>query len=426
MSFSNDGRAESMKAAAPKPQGGTPALGWDPAACGAAPPPAWSVTRLPQITNSDSAKCRRLLLGLDGLDLGLNVTWGKDWPVILRQFEDLKHAAIGSDGLLWEKFPDIPCLFHPSGKGSNYRFRLQFRPGLLFISKSGVPNNRPNAYLSLASESLWNLGVDPSIDVIRTFIERLGGKLEAIKPSRVDVCSDFLFEYPLTLDFLRSHLVSYASKTRHHENGGKLETFYVGDSSSPLQIRIYDKIRELGVSGKKDYFKALWGIDTTENVWRVEVQMRRELLKQFDCYTLSDLNRLLKWMWCYATENWCSFRNRDDSNTHRRSVCDWWKQVQECGHAFADSTPRKRTRSNGQAGIDYYRDRLGGALVRYAALSGFRDFDEALEMARNDLLALPVGREFTQRVKIAELKLMSDYGPAPQPGHAFPADWDGI
>lgn len=79
-----------------------------------------------------------------------------------------------------------------------------------------------------------------------------------------------------------------------YKNIRKLETLYLGSKSSPLSLKIYDKRRELDKtpisipkSIKMAYF-ANMGL-LSDFLWNIEFTLKREVLKQYNIFTISDL-----------------------------------------------------------------------------------------------------------------------------------------
>lgn len=123
----------------------------------------------------------------------------------------------------------------------------------------------------------------------------------------------------------------------------KLETFYVGAPGAEIRLRIYDKGKEIGKTGK-EWFLPLWGRDGPEDIWRVEFQLRREALKDLDIDNLDDLVSALGGIWRYLTEEWFSLRQHDNKRQNRRSLFPWWKEVQQIKKfGLADTIKRKES-----------------------------------------------------------------------------------
>lgn len=200
----------------------------------------------------DVSEWKYLASGVDTLELGLYVEWGPDWAKTAKSFDAGKAKAVGTDGL---PFGGQACLIQPYCKAPTYRWKLQWPEFQLDIAKGQAPRkNTPNVFASINAEPLWMRGVSGAIQAVVAAIEGFGGKVVQIKPSRCDLCADFLLPGGLSLDFLLSHYVPQKLATRHFMSASKLETFYAGAKDGPIQLRIYDKGKEVSVERTKLWF----------------------------------------------------------------------------------------------------------------------------------------------------------------------------
>lgn len=101
--------------------------------------------------------------------------------------------------------------------------------------------------------------------------------------SRVDFAFDFWLP---TVEFDEDSFVTQASKDAQHRKDRKVQTFRFGQGD--IVLRVYDKSAEIAESSGKTWFHRLWG-GVTENVWRVEFQVRKEVLKRHSIRTFEDL-----------------------------------------------------------------------------------------------------------------------------------------
>ena len=271
-----------------------------------------------------------------------------------------------------------------------YRYHLQYPEGQLYLSGSHELKNHPNVYVSISSRSLWLNGPAAAVDGFRKRVEAFGGTIEDIVPSRVDLAADLVIPGGLTFDFLRSHLVTSSRTLRPVIKDGRLETLYVGDKDSPIQLRIYDKWAEIRHSGKVHCLD-VWrdklqgkadGVQGDEvdfkNVWRVEGQFRRAVLKQFAIHSLDDLYAKLGGLWAYLT-SWASLRVPDDANSARRTIHPLWAMVQSAGDLLGDPADVTRhIKSDATAPVDWYVHHMAGCLVGFAARQNIKGMADAL------------------------------------------------
>lgn len=320
-----------------------------------------------------------LLSGIDSLDLGLHVDWGNDWPEVRKLLEKSKDKAQGTDGIVEEITPDRKYLFLPGGKPPNYRYHLQFNEYHLYIAKSDQAKNSPNVYLSINAETLWKKGPEYALDLVVADLKYFCGELDRVKPSRLDLSTDFKLAAPLTLPFLQEHAVCRSRDIASHLKGETLETCYFGSAAAPIRLRIYDKGKEVLKRGKKGWFADFWNTDDFTNIWRVEFQLRRPALKQFKVNHLGDLWQKSAGIWQYLTGTWFTLRLPDNDKAERRTLHPWWQEVQACGNRLGESreVPRELN-SDMCASAQWYIAHIAGCLPAFAARVNIRDFREAI------------------------------------------------
>jgi hypothetical protein len=321
-----------------------------------------------------------LLCGIDSLDLGLYVVWGPDWKRRLQSLDKKKQEARKKGGLLIGLPSGRSCIFKPGGKGENYRFHLQFEAYNLFIGKAARPGSSPNVYLSLSANALWLNGIETALSWITEDLKTIGGgSVQFVKVSRVDLCSDFWIRGGLSHEFLLSHKVTRNDKGKLFLDKNELQTFYVADAKSPIQLRIYNKGLEVKKGGTKLWFLELWQRESTEDIWRIEYQVRRPALKQFGINSLEDLKEKQAGLWVYLTSKWFSLRLPDHEKAERKTIHPFWCDVQECFKQNAPGNEVKRVcGSAGTASPEWHLSHIDGCLSSFAALLGITNRDDAL------------------------------------------------
>lgn len=379
-----------------------------PAAAAGSPPHfldhlASSVTR--QVEISGPRDWQHLASGIDSLDLGMYVQW-RDWEVLERALEHGKRSAENSKGVLWPHLGLRECLIYPSGKAPMFAYHLQTPAAHLFIARREKAAKSPNVYASLLSQALWG-GPIKALRIVHAFVERLGGVIIATVPSRCDLCADFLIPRGLSLAFLQSHAVCQSVKRSHYLNGDTLQTYYFGSGGSPIMARIYDKSAEIAKANVKTWFYSIWKLPPeTANVWRIEFQVRRELLRQMDIHALSHLQAKSGGLWGYLTDNWLSLRLLDNPNASRRTVHPWWDAVASLARDFGPEMSLERdTSSGGKAPADWYIAHAAGCVPGYAAREGVDDFDSAFGLLMNKIRDYWTSRDFSQRYRVERIRL---------------------
>ena len=382
---------------------------------------ALSVTRHVPFTSPGEWKV--LACGIDSLDLGLQVRWGKLWEEFSAKLDEGKNLAAGTEGCpSW----DGRFLILPSGKPPNYRWHLQFPGFHLYIGRSPEPHEKtPNVYVSINSQTLWQSSAEEAVALVQREIESFGGEVLQVKPSRCDLAADLLIPAGLSLEFLLALRVPPQLAHSHNMAGDQLETFYQGAKSSPIQLRIYDKALEVRKGGTKLWFLDVWNITECEHVWRFEFQLRRQCLKSFRIHTVSDLTRDLGSLWAYLTQEWFSLRLPDDTNTTRRTVHPLWQTVQECVSRFGTPRPLSRESSETPASIDWYVAHMAGCLVGFAARLQLDTFALAAKEIVREMQVYWTRRNYSRQYIIKSIQLgfpVSRPKPKPKPNPILPSE----
>jgi len=329
------------------------------------------VTRHAQ--NPPSPKSTFLACGIDTLDLGVFASWDVNWHRTKTYLSEKKEAAQGKDSLLDRTDIGREFLHHPSGKAPNFRYQLQFPEYRVFLATSDKPGNSPNVYVSISANALWHIDIATILELLEFDLAHLGGTIQRVQPSRCDLCADFKLAPPPSFDFIQQHRVSRSNKSRPYLNGDTLETFYSGSPDSPVQIRIYDKGKEIQKSNKQ-WFLGIWGVESPDGVWRVEFQLRRAFLHQYRIMTLEDLWTKIGTIWDYLTGEWFSLRLLDNEKTERRTVHPWWLTVQECRGRFGDLSDARRTFTTDTVeSIQQTLAHICGRFVSIAVQEGIKD-----------------------------------------------------
>lgn len=143
--------------------------------------------------------------------------------------------------------------------------------------------NNPSFHVTFRSEALWR---EPAASLNERFLA--WAQSVGYVPAKPETLSrvDFCFDYDLPeVDFDENAFVSLASKDSQHRENGQIQTFTFGRDG--VVLRVYDKIAEIEQQSHKTWFFELWGQE--EGVWRIEWQVRKEMLRRFGIRTFGDL-----------------------------------------------------------------------------------------------------------------------------------------
>ena len=183
--------------------------------------------------------------------------------------------------------------------------------------------NKPNFFVTYRSQALWRESAFLLHEKFLKWITSIGYihyRSESL--SRLDYC----FDYNLpSMDFSEDSFVSYSSKDSQHRQDGKVQTFTLGKGD--IVLRVYDKVAEIKQQSDKVWFYLLWEQD--ENVWRIEWQVRKPILKQFGIVTFDDLKNKQGDLLHYLASEHDTLRiPADDSNSSRWPIHPLWIDLQ--------------------------------------------------------------------------------------------------
>lgn len=175
---------------------------------------------------------------------------------------------------------DKDFLLSPNGTASGYPYLMENPDTRIQFGEF----NNPSFFVNYRSHALWHKSARALHSDFLAWAAAM--RLDQVRDeglSRVD----FAFDYHLpSIDFNEDWFVTLASKDATHRKDRKAQTFTFGHGD--IVLRVYDKTAEIREASGKTWFYDLWG-GVSENVWRVEFQVRKEVLKRFGIRTFQDL-----------------------------------------------------------------------------------------------------------------------------------------
>lgn len=311
---------------------------------------------------------RRLLAGHDTIECAyyLYAPYGDgdiDFERLIVQREEARLVKKGSPypiTLGGEEFH-----LHGSGTQSGFPFVIANPDYTISFGEY----NKPSFFVKFRSEALWRDGPAELHYRFLNWAEGLG--LEATEPeglSRVD----FTFDYHLpVVDFDADAFVTQSAKDVRWRNHRKTETTQLGVGD--VVLRVYDKIAEIQQESGKVWFAQLW--ETFEDVWRIEWQIRKDMLKRFGIRTFADLDARQGALLFHLAESHDSLRiPQADSNRSRWPVHSLWVDLRAWMEDF-DKGEQGHELSLGET-LDTRRQRIGiavyGYLKRLAAIMALK------------------------------------------------------
>ncbi len=311
----------------------------------------------------------------------------------LAQSEDEKEQASARMML------DDHC-FEVSDRGTKwYSFILVDNWYHLQISGS-KRQKLPQVYVQVSSELLTCYGLDNAIINLRKIVQMLMETIEEETISRMDIFADFVTDKELE-GIEKVSWVTRAQKTHKYWKGDIFTGWTIGQGGEIL-ARLYDKTVEIEKS-HKDYFKEIWekqGWDTFQRIWRLEFQLRRELLGQMKINTFLSLTEKVNDVWRYVTQDWLRLAIKDNTlNRTRWKTNPLWEKIQAVRFNDGKFTGIVREVNKSRIPSDKTLFQNGiGYITAFAAREGFESVDkgtlsEYLEKAKNYLREETNGRD---------------------------------
>lgn len=338
---------------------------------------------------------RELASGVDALYLsGRGCLFPKLVAELAEQRELAEHPGHAVTCEIAGEYFEV--LSHGMGR---YRFCLRHRHCLLGVSPS---ERLPPIRLQLRSEFLHGAGVRNAVGWSERVAVGLLG-VPYLTVSRIDLYVD-VQGWELSGDDRRA-FVCRARERDTYERDGMLTGFTFGRrSSGTISARIYNKTVESERKGT-DFWRDVWGeaYDASRPVLRVEFELHRGALRQFELQTVNEVLDATGAVWAWLSSKWLTFRTpTNDSTRARWPIASEWTVVQ---HALI---------SHGGFGIErmYERRRQGSLRIvlrllrsyvaHYAALRGTEDIDEACRMLQADLRRQEATAPYPFASKVAE------------------------
>ena len=326
-----------------------------------------------------------LASGVDSLDLAIDVIWQdeslfdylQDMKALAKQEEQEIPVIIGDRGGECRLLLSIK----PHGSGG-YEWLLHGSDYSLNIGKWLKPISRPSILAKIHSEPLWALGPQQAVAILLSALQQSGAQIQVVKPSRVDLCVDYLMPEKLWSVGLLKNIVTRAASCAPHLRHKILTGISIGRGK--VAARLYDKPLEISQKSKKFWMYEIWGVSAAPEgyrIIRVEGQFRREAIKQLGIDRIDDLFSHLENLWAYFTQRWLKFQNKPGKHPAARKNLPFWNIIQGGFFGVQGAAPLVRCRS-----IQTKKKQL--AAQAYGIFNSFI----AVEQEERDL---PLGHETT-------------------------------
>jgi hypothetical protein len=254
----------------------------------------------------------------------------------------------------------------------------------------GRPVGRVPVYTQLHSAYVHERGPEMAAGLVGTLlqVDVMKDRFELIG-SRVDLYADvqgWRFELSDHERFVargrarRGYLKAEDGEDQVFSVGREVTMFRFGRDA--VVARIYDKTREMRrrpVSWLPDVWGEKW--DQSEPVWRVEFQIRRKALGEFNLLWFDEMLASVQDLWNYGTHKWLTLRVRTENRQRTRWPLDEsWRVVQSVrlGPQETGVVRRRVIEANEEMTVRV----LQGSLSSWAAVKGIADLDGTLRALR--------------------------------------------
>ena len=355
-----------------------------------------------------------LCSGVDTLAMNY---YGKGHRRALEVLELLKQNALEGKSSAFD-FKGRQFEVAPKSAGQNFKYLLKSDDFNLKVS-AGRSDTSPKVQVVYKSAFLWSFGggkgflqaEQEAFKFVAHFF--LHGSVENKQISRVDLCMDVGgMEFSL-LDV--PNIVKRALYIRNYE--GKRVKVDSPDQASwycsgrdftgatfgrgQLMARLYEKTIELRGSDKEAQMVRVWG-GPQEKVWRLEFQIRREKLKQFQIESLTDLIERGASLWSYLSKDWLTLKAPGRSKQRTRWKTDLrWMRIIAGAESFG-SWKKIRVPKESRAKIKALVKQVRGCVATVGGALWVDRYDEDGNVIRDPAYEEAETRKILERV-VSEL-----------------------
>lgn len=244
------------------------------------------------------------------------------------RLKELKQFAQSNDPAEVAKaqLPLGKHVFEVNEKGASL-FPYIIEDGAFRIQLSRPGHKAPMAYVKVSAAYLAHVGPVDAEKHLYELLTQLGELKESANVSRIDLFVDFQSSVDME-GWDRHAWVTRASAITAYAVSGQFSGWSVG-LGGIISARLYNKLLEIVVSGK-DWILPLWqkaGWTGQGVIWRLEFELKREVLTQKGLSKLSQVLNHLNGLWSYATTEWLrlTLPNADDKTRSRWPSHPLWE-----------------------------------------------------------------------------------------------------
>jgi hypothetical protein len=325
-------------------------------------------------TNRVPSNCKILRQGVDSLYLSYR-----------GQIDDHRYQELDRKRELAQSRHDFDAaqasisildhLFAVSPKGRRY-YRYELKDNAYGIQLAGAgAKSIPVALVQIASQWITSVGLTQSVDQLTAILAAIAQLEGEPFVSRADLFVDFT--YPPGIDeWPKDAWVTRGRRFSAHHVGDVFSGWTIA-LGGDISARLYNKTLEIQSSGK-DYLKPIWaahGWEPGQAVYRLEFQIRREVLKALGVSLFPDLICKMGSLWRYATEDWLrlSVPNPEDQTASRWETHPMWIDLAGAHWEDVGKAERVVARKDRAPSEKRLLQLYMSALSTYMAITGVRD-----------------------------------------------------
>jgi len=254
--------------------------------------------------------------GVDSLYLSFAGNLHTDQENKLDRLKKLAQSDLLTDQAQ-AQFPVNNHIFEVKDKGTGmFPYTLEDNCFRIQLSRQRA-KSMPMAYVKISSEYLTHKPVDDVVSDLTSVLDVLGVLESRPKTSRIDLFLDFSSNENMD-SWHRDAWVTRSEKIHQYAIKGDFSGWSIGMGSG-MSARLYNKTLEI-LSSNKQYLIPLWaeaGWDKNNPVWRLEFEIKRDVLVQFDVQSLNVTLDNLNGLWSYATTDWLKLTIPSTADTNR-------------------------------------------------------------------------------------------------------------
>jgi hypothetical protein len=247
-------------------------------------------------------------------------------------------------------------------------------------------NNTSPIKVKFISSYLWSFGYREAFENFMEWFKCFGIPVISNRISRVDICVD-TDEVQFVQSDIKGVVTKARLKTKHfvsdeYFDGRKFSGFTVG-RGNPSLVRVYNKTLEIIKSGKT-WFYQVWienGWNGTGDIWRVEAQIRRQILKEFCINKVENLWDLEPGLWAYFTQKWMSIKQPSGENVSRWRTKKKWVLIQTAGLSQKASPLVRESVITGN--IERLLNLGSGVMISIATMTGNDNLNDTARILAN-------------------------------------------